>query len=129
MLLFRECLNINKRKAQLANASNSVPTATEGGSKTEDKNSQPIPNEANSNNKNTATEGETNLPKEEFSIKGKGETLPELCNTFYVEFLDANQFFDLEEKDKNEIIEIIQHFCIWLFKNDYTKSKLSLAKQ
>lgn len=55
------------------------------------------------------------------------EGLPDLCNEFYGEFMDPNAFFGLDEKDKNEIIEIIQHFCIWLFKNEYTKSKLSLA--
>ena len=56
------------------------------------------------------------------------ETLPELCNYFYTEFMENNDFFGIKsDDDKNEIIEIIQHFCIWLFKNDYTKSKLSLA--
>ena len=55
------------------------------------------------------------------------ENLPDLCNEFYGEFMEPNNFFDLTEDEKNEIIEIIQHFCIWLFKNDYTKSKLSLA--
>ena len=55
------------------------------------------------------------------------EALPDLCNEFYGEFMDPNGFFGLDENDKNEIIEIIQHFCIWLFKNEYTKSKLSLA--
>jgi hypothetical protein len=56
------------------------------------------------------------------------EQIPELCNEFYGEFLDQNDFFGIEdEDDRNEIIEIIQHFCVWLFKNDYTKSKLSLA--
>ena len=55
------------------------------------------------------------------------EGLPDLCNEFYGEFMDPNGFFGLDENDKNEIIEIIQHFCIWLFKNEYTKSKLSLA--
>ena len=40
----------------------------------------------------------------------------------------VNNFFEIEDQDdKNEIIEIIQHFCIWLFKNEYTKSKLSLS--
>ena len=29
--------------------------------------------------------------------------------------------------DKAELIEIIQHFCYWLFMKNYTKSKLSLA--
>lgn len=56
------------------------------------------------------------------------EGLPDLCNEFYGEFMEPNNFFGIEEPDeKNEIIEIIQHFCIWLFKNEYTKSKLSLA--
>ena len=56
------------------------------------------------------------------------EGLPDLCNEFYGEFMESNGFFGLDEnEEKNEIIEIIQHFCIWLFKNEYTKSKLSLA--
>ena len=55
------------------------------------------------------------------------EGLPDLCNKFYGEFLERNNFFDFED-EKNEIIEIIQHFCIWLFKNDYTSSKLSVAE-
>ena len=56
------------------------------------------------------------------------EGLPDLCNEFYGEFMEPNNFFGIEEnEEKNEIIEIIQHFCIWLFKNEYTKSKLSLA--
>ena len=43
--------------------------------------------------------------------------------------MKPNNFFEIEDQDdKNEIIiEIIQHFCIWLFKNEYIKSKLSLA--
>ena len=55
------------------------------------------------------------------------EGLPDLCNEFYGEFMDPNGFFGLDENERNEIIEIIQHFCIWLFKKEYTKSKLSLA--
>ena len=56
------------------------------------------------------------------------EGLPDLCNEFYGEFLEPNNFFGIYDiQEKNEIIEIIQHFCIWLFKNEYTKSKLSLA--
>ena len=57
------------------------------------------------------------------------ETLPELCNEFYTDFMENNHFFGVDSDDeKNEIIEVIQHFCIWLFKNEYTKSKLSLAQ-
>ena len=55
------------------------------------------------------------------------EGLPDLCNEFYGEFLEQNDFFGISEDERDEIIELIQHFCIWLFKNEYTKSKLSLA--
>ena len=56
------------------------------------------------------------------------EGLPDLCNEFYGDFMEPNNFFGIyDPEEKNEIIEIIQHFCIWLFKNEYTKSKLSLA--
>ena len=72
-----------------------------------------------------------NIPEEKrepCTNKLTPEQIPELCNEFYGEFLDQNNFFGIEdEDDRNEIIDIIQHFCVWLFKNDYTKSKLSLA--
>ena len=56
------------------------------------------------------------------------EGLPDLCNEFYGEFMEPNNFFGIySSEERNEIIEIIQHFCIWLFKNEYSKSKLSLA--
>lgn len=54
------------------------------------------------------------------------EGLPEICNEFYSEFMEKNEFFGINEDEKNEIVQIIQHFCLWLFKNGYTKSKLSL---
>ena len=66
--------------------------------------------------------------KIEVTSISNAESLPESCNEFYSNFLEANNFFDIDnENDKKEIIELIQHFCIWLFKNDFTKSKLSLA--
>jgi len=53
--------------------------------------------------------------------------LPELCNEFF-EFLEKNGYFGITENgEENEIVEIILHFCTWLFKNRYTISKLSLA--
>ena len=57
------------------------------------------------------------------------EGLPDLCNEFYGDFMEPNNFFDIVEQDnnRNEIIEMIQHFCNWIYKNEYTKSKLSLA--
>lgn len=66
--------------------------------------------------------------KEAVTNKLNPEGLPDLCNEFYGDFMEPNNFFGINDPDeKNEIIEIIQHFCIWLFKNEYTKSKLSLA--
>ena len=81
-------------------------------------------------NQSKSKKTENNLqPGEEASKKMQPETLPELCNEFYTEFMETNNFFGIEqEKEKSEIIEIIQHFCIWLFKSEYTKSKLSLAQ-
>ena len=76
-------------------------------------------------------EGSGNNEKgnEEATVNTLPETLPELCNEFYTDFMENNHFFGVDSDDeKNEIIEVIQHFCIWLFKNEYTKSKLSLAQ-
>ena len=74
--------------------------------------------------KNKNNSGQRKTVTNELSSEG----LPDLCNEFYGEFMEPNNFFDIEDQDeKNEIIEIIQHFCIWLFRNEYTKSKLSLA--
>ena len=74
--------------------------------------------------KNKNNSGEIKTVTNEINSEG----LPDLCNEFYGEFMEPNNFFNIEDQDeKNEIIEIIQHFCIWLFRNEYTKSKLSLA--
>ena len=74
--------------------------------------------------KNKETKGEKHAVTNKITPEG----LPDLCNEFYGEFMEQNNFFGIDEQDeRNEIIEIIQHFCIWLFKNEYTKSKLSLA--
>ena len=74
--------------------------------------------------KNKEVKGE----KQAVTNKITPEGLPDLCNEFYGEFMEQNNFFGIDEQEeRNEIIEIIQHFCIWLFKNEYTKSKLSLA--
>jgi len=55
------------------------------------------------------------------------QELPDLCNEFFA-FLEQNGFFGITEVgEENEIVEIILHFCTWLFKRGYTSSKLSLA--
>lgn len=64
----------------------------------------------------------------ECSSSQNAEKIPELCNEFYSFFLDKNNFFGIEEDKRNDIIELIQHLCTWLFANKYTKSKLSLVQ-
>lgn len=63
----------------------------------------------------------------EYTKQNNAEIIPEECNEFFCVFLEENNFFGLSEDKKNELIEIIQHFCYWLFVNNHTKSKLSLA--
>ena len=63
------------------------------------------------------------------SRKLSPEDFPDLCNEFYEVFMTKNNFFDLDDNDGNEIVEIILHFCIWLFRNEYTTSKISLANE
>lgn len=51
------------------------------------------------------------------------EIAPDMCNDFVSDFLEAYDFFGL---DVNELIEIIQHFCHWLWENNHTTSRLTL---
>lgn len=59
----------------------------------------------------------------EFTVVNTAETAPEVCNEFITEFMEEEDYYGL---DVNELIEIIQHFCYWLYKNQYTSSRLSL---
>ena len=55
------------------------------------------------------------------------DQVPDLCNEFITEFMENCDYFGLNSDDyKNEFIEIIQHFCFWLFDNGYTTSRLTL---
>ena len=51
------------------------------------------------------------------------ETVPEICNDFFLEFMEPSSFFGL---NKEELIELIQHFCYWLYLKQYTQSHLTL---
>lgn len=65
---------------------------------------------------------ENNLP-EDYSSKHNAEEVPDRCNDFIAEFMEQNNYFEL---DSNEVIEIIQHFCHWLYDKSFTTSVLSL---
>lgn len=52
------------------------------------------------------------------------EQVPDMCNDFVSEFMEANDYFGLEV---SELIETIQHCCHWLWENHYTSSRLTLV--
>jgi hypothetical protein len=60
---------------------------------------------------------------EEFTTKDGADTVPDLCNEFITEFMETQDNFNL---DQNEVIELIQHFCYWLYENKFTTSRLTL---
>ena len=51
------------------------------------------------------------------------ENVPEMCNDFVLEFMEPYDYFGL---NKDELIELIQHFCYWLNLKQYTQLHLSL---
>ncbi len=59
----------------------------------------------------------------EFTLSNNAENVPDTCNEFITEFMDPNDYYGL---DTNELIEAIQHFCSWLYYNQYTTSRLTL---
>jgi hypothetical protein len=61
---------------------------------------------------------------EDFSQVNEADSSPDLCNEFITEFMENNQNFGL---DANEVIDLIQHFCYWLYENKYTTSRLTLV--
>jgi hypothetical protein len=62
-------------------------------------------------------------PGKQFSENNGAEHLPDLCNEFVTEFMENNDYFGL---DVNELIELIQQFCHWLYESKYTTSRLTL---
>lgn len=61
--------------------------------------------------------------KDNYTMTQSAEIVPDMCNLFISEFMERNDFYGL---DINELIELIQHFCHWLWLNNYTSSRLSL---
>ena len=51
------------------------------------------------------------------------EIIPELCNEFCLDFMEPYDYFGL---NKEELIELIQHFCYWLNAKQYTQLQLGL---
>ena len=51
------------------------------------------------------------------------ESVPDVCNDYFVNFMEPNKFFGLNTE---ELIEVIQHFCYWLYEKNFTQSHLTL---
>ena len=63
----------------------------------------------------------------EYTQIKNAESCPDLCNEFITEFLESADYFGMnKDHERLEFIEVIQHFCQWLFENKYTSSRLSL---
>jgi hypothetical protein len=55
------------------------------------------------------------------------EHAPDFCNEFITDFMEGADFFGwASDRERLELIEIIQHFCHWLYNNSYTTSRLTL---
>ena len=63
--------------------------------------------------------------KKEYTQLFNAETMPDICNDFYIEFMEPKNFFGLNQ---DELIEVIQHFCYWLYSNKYTQAHLYLLQ-
>ena len=63
--------------------------------------------------------------RELFTQIYNAETVPEICNYFFLDFLLPYDNFGL---NKDELIELVQHFCYWLYINQYTQSHLTLLE-
>ena len=59
--------------------------------------------------------------KKDFSQLFSAEGVPDYCNDFFIEYLEINKFFGL---NIDELIELTQHFCFWLFLKKYSPNYL-----
>lgn len=60
----------------------------------------------------------------EFTQEYDAEQIPEICNEFLTDFLHSANYFGIDIGYQREFCKIIQHFCYWLYENNYTSSKL-----
>ena len=68
---------------------------------------------------------ENNIKLPNFTEVSEGEQIPEICNEFLTEFLPSYKYFGLEFLNNfSEVKNLVQHFCFWLYENNFTSSKL-----
>ena len=71
--------------------------------------------------KGMVTEDIIEEDKREYTQLFNGVEISELSNDFLIGFMESNNYIGL---DKEEITELIQHFCFWLYDNGYSESHL-----
>ena len=73
----------------------------------------------NQSKKNLIKNGDNKV----FTQLYNAEIIPEMFNEFLLDFMEVYDYFGL---NKNELIELIQHFCYWLNIKRYSQTQLSL---
>lgn len=71
--------------------------------------------------KNFVSEDIKDDQKAYYSQIYNAEAVPLICNDFYI-YISKYNYFDL---DKKEFVEILQHFCYWLYINRYSEYHLT----
>ena len=62
----------------------------------------------------------------EYSQLYNAEVVPEMCNEFILDFMEPYEYYGM---NKDEIIELIQHFCYWLGIKQYTQLQINLINK
>jgi hypothetical protein len=60
----------------------------------------------------------------DYTEENNAEDAPDISNEFVTEYLETD--FNFIDFQKEEVIDITQNFCQWLYDNNFTCSKLSL---
>lgn len=68
-------------------------------------------------------EDEKNKESKEYTQLYGAEGIAEICNDFFLDFMEPKEFFGL---NNNELIQLTQHFCFWLYSNKYSHSYVTL---
>lgn len=76
----------------------------------------------NKEKESAINEKHINGNKREYTQIYNAEIIPDLFNDFLLCFMESHNYFML---DKDEIIELIEYFCFWLYSEGYTDSHIS----
>lgn len=116
MVLFRECYNNFKKKRSIKNENKSFASELlvnyfSGSS---------LSTDGMYNSEKKPPEGEQLASAQ----KGSAKSMPDCYDEFLHNFLMPNDYFGVEGNErKTDMIEIVRHFSVWVYRNDYTTRK------